>query len=767
MSVSEEQRKNSMKFTAIYTSIVIGIIMMYICGYVGSIMGDYNYDLTSSFNTMINQLKESQFLFSLNASAFIGIFIGILIGGFSCFMLISDNQRNYAYKSDEVAGTGGFMSEKELKKYKKKYESEDPKPITENLPVSFEVGKDEKKYSQNMIMSDNFTRPVLASRLIGNNSIVVVGGAGTGKSRFLIKPNVLQMNASYVITDPSGEMIHSLGTVLKNHGYKIKIFNIADMGHSNCYNPLKYIRDEAGVNMVIECFIKNTTKQGEKGDQFFTNAEKLLYSACVFYLIDFCQDDSKKNFAGIVNMVNSSQVDEQNPNAKSPLDLLFDKCPKDSLAWKYYKAFKQAAGKTLKSIIISCVTRLQPFFTPQVKNLTKTDDLEIEKIGHEKTALFIITPQADRTYAFLASMLYSQLFETLYFIGEQQNAKIGKAALPIPVRCMMDEFANIGEVPEFPSRLATMRKYNISAMVVLQDIAQIESMYKDDWKTLVGNCSTKIFLGSSEPNTLKYFSDQLGKKTIRSKSRGMSKGGKGGSSQNFQPTGREPMTDEELGRLPSDECIVYTMNMRSVHDKKYRYERHPYFNQTADYDDKYAFKYKEMSAYDNTKSDYIESMIKAQSEAKRYNDIKTKELDKSSVKGNMVEEIDKVEIANKNVEKRTYMQYFQECQLKASLHYSDKVCMFDFNEVSTKYIPRLLRQTAITLKKSPMLIFTEIEVNNVNKVVGFGIDTENIGLEEAMSNVYAEGINRRKDLIMAVVNKTNLDNYKQAVMSKM
>ena len=562
MSVSEEQRKNSMKFTAIYTSIVIGIIMMYICGYVGSIMGDYNYDLTSSFNTMINQLKESQFLFSLNASAFIGIFIGILIGGFSCFMLISDNQRNYAYKSDEVAGTGGFMSEKELKKYKKKYESEDPKPITENLPVSFEVGKDEKKYSQNMIMSDNFTRPVLASRLIGNNSIVVVGGAGTGKSRFLIKPNVLQMNASYVITDPSGEMIHSLGTVLKNHGYKIKIFNIADMGHSNCYNPLKYIRDEAGVNMVIECFIKNTTKQGEKGDQFFTNAEKLLYSACVFYLIDFCQDDSKKNFAGIVNMVNSSQVDEQNPNAKSPLDLLFDKCPKDSLAWKYYSAFKKAGTSITDKIIASCSIILYPFKTKSFAELTKKDTLEIEKFKDEKTVLFIISSMSKTEFNFIVPVLYLQILN-MYNIRQTQNS-----SSDIPIHLFMNNFMNCGKIPNLLYYFTTGQDISIS--IILQDISQLETIYPNVWKEIMNEFENLVFFGPTNETTA-YF--------LKNKMKNRNKFYNLFSKNSFV--------------VPAEKCIVCQGNQKPKTDKKYDYIKHPYFENTGDYDIKNSCNYKE------------------------------------------------------------------------------------------------------------------------------------------------------------------------------
>lgn len=764
MAQSEEARQKDKKILTLYMGLVITILLIYCFSYSCSFIEDGS-NFVEGVSKMINEIQNFNFLFSFNMHTLTGAFIGAFIGGLITFILWYDNEKHASYKDDAVAGTGGYMSEKEMKEYAEKYIYPDPKPIEDNLPVKYNPATDEKLYSQNMIMSNNFSRPVLASRLIGNNSIVVVGGAGTGKSRFLIKPNILQMNASFIVTDPSGEMIQSVGTVLKNHGYKIKIFNISDMAHSNCYNPLKYIRDEAGVNMVIECLINNTTN-GKNNEDFWVKAEKLLYSACIFYLIDFCKDDSKKNFAGVMNMVNSSKVDENNPNAKSPLDLLFEKCPKNSLAWKYYKAFKQAAGKTLKSIIITCVTRLQPFMTPQVVNLTKTDNLEIENIGNEKTALFVITPQADRTYAFLASMLYSQIFETLYYIGEQKNAKTGNPALPIPVRCMMDEFANIGEVPEFPSKLATMRKYNISAMVVLQYIAQIEAMYKDDWKTLVGNCSTSIFLGSSEPNTLKYFSERLGKKTIKSKSRGSSKG-KNSGSENISLTAREVETAEELGRMPPDECVVYTMNMRPVRDKKYKYENHPYYKQTADYDSKYNFNYKEMSLYDNANSDFIDSMVKARSETARYkNMIKTKNPSNEYVSGDVDQKANDITLADDKTVKQTLEQYFQIAQNEVVLNYNDKVNVIKMDDMNPQYIPQLLNKISATMKKNMIIIFRKVKTENKEVYFGIGIDAKNEGLKEAMENAYSIKVSELGKYPVVVVEYDNFEKYKEAVNSK-
>lgn len=775
MSLNEEQRRHNMRMVSIYTSAIIGLLLMYIFGYCGSLISTNGLSAIPAFIEVLQRLANLELLYAFNGAAFLGMLAGIAIGALILFFMEVDSNVNYAYKDDETAGTGGFMAQKELKEYADKYIQQDPEPI-EFSTVEDDLNAESSKYSQNIIMSSSFCRPNNSRDLIGNNNVLVVGGAGTGKSRFVIKPNILQMNSSYVVTDPSGEMITSLGSTLRDHGYKIKIFNIADMTHSNCYNPIRYVRDEAGVNMVIDCLINNTTKGSGGGDnQFFVDAEKLLYSACIYYLIDYCHVDSRKNFSSIMNMINSSNVNEQNPQAKSPLDLLFDKLPTNSLAFKYYKAFKQAAGKTLKSIIISCVTRLQPFMTPQVVNLTKVDTLDLGKLGDEKTALFIITPQADRTYSFLASMLYSQLFETLYHKGEQQKANGLSEEMNIPVRCLMDEFANIGEVPEFPSKLSTMRKYNISATIVLQDIAQIEAMYKDNWRTLVGNCSSIIFLGTQEPNTLKYFSDLLGKKTIKSKSRGVSKGGKGGSNKNFQNIGREVMTPDELGRMPADECIVYTQNMRPVRDKKYHYEKHPYYQYTADANNDYVFKYVEMAVYDNTNMPQVDSMIHAQAEMNRY------QLEEKLKKG-FSDEINKARVMNADIDVNRWAlpeteedNFFQKClqtsRLQAASFFSDPICVFRMYDVPTKHLRNLVVPTAQSLSKRPLIIFSNTIPKENHVLVGYGIDNEEHLLESKLKELQQEHTQiqyvkeAEYDLLAVLIYETGYESYRKKLIT--
>lgn len=645
------------------------------------------------------------------------------------------------------------MTEKELEKYNKQLE---PEPEDKALP------------SPNMIMSMNFRRPIDMRAMIGNNNVLVVGGSGAGKSRFFIKPNLLQMNASFVTTDPSGEIIASVGQTMADHGYKVKIFNLSDMEHSNCYNPLHYIRNEAGVGMVIDCFIKNTTdKNGGKGDQFFTDAERLLYSACIFYLKDHCTDESKKNFANIVKMVNSSAVDENNPMAyKSPLDSIFEKLPKDSLAKKHYTAFKQASGKTLKSIIISCMTRLQPFMTPQVINLTKTDELELEKIGNEKTAIFIIVPQTDKTYNFLASMLYSQLFETLYHVAEQQKANGGSEMLKIPVRCMMDEFSNIGEVPEFPSRISTMRKYNISAAVALQDLSQIEAIYKDSWRTLVGNCSSILFLGTQETTTLKYFSEMLGKKTVKDRSQTLNRGSRSGSGKNFQNKGREVLTIDEMARLDPKNCIVFTQNMRPVLDKKFKYESHRLYGETADADPSKTFLFTQNPIYNTRKQLSVSSLLMAQSEHAKMEAAKnvsqTEDIKNFKLNMNINAAYNKLVLDKKEAAQAEY-HWLNEGIEMAVQEPASPVFIGVMQGIQLKTLAKIARQISLSIGK-PVVLFSDLKADSM---AGVGVDIKQMGLYQVSDNDYIKNImaHDKETFLVAIMTKA-FDGFKAEVLQK-
>lgn len=722
---------------------------MYLCGYAGGIMQDEHLETGQAMIMAMERISTFHLFFPLNQLAFTGMLLAICIGAFVIFYMHNTALKNFSYNPDKLYGDAGFRGEEDRKQYDERYVDHGKyiDPITKK-PV--------ETADPNMIASNDTKLSINDRKTFRNNNFLILGGAGTGKSRFVIKPNLLQENCSYVVTDPSGEIIVSCGKVLSDHGYKIKIFNLSNMGHSNTYNPFNYIRDEAGVLMVIDCLIKNTTGKNEKGDQFFTNSEKLLYSACIFYLIDFETDESRKNFSSVMDMINMSQVDENNPSSKSELDLMFEQIDQTSLAAKYYKAFKQAAGKTLKSIIISCVVRLQSFMTPQVTRLTGSDNINLASIGDEKTILFIITPQADRTFAFLASMLYSQLFETLYHKGETQKLKTGSERLTYHVRCLMDEFANIGEIPEFPSKLSTMRKYNISATIVLQDNSQLQSMYKDEWRTIMANCDSTIFLGNAEPDTLKYFCEKLGNETVTAQSRGRSYGSKSGSSQNYQQVKRETLTAEEIGRLPNDECLVFLRGERPARDKKFKYETHKNYDLTGDAHSENNYAYDSMLIYDNQSLKGFSSIAAAKvasmeediSEAKSAEDVF--DIDPNYLLDNTY--FSEVE------EEQNFLLLSQECIMQIEMS-SDDVQIIRFAS-ERNIAPRILPDLVESVKVETGLEKLIIIANNGGK------DTYCCGTENLCTIMDSEYVKEKKTMgntIRTMVSTDNIDEYVEEI----
>lgn len=747
--MTERDRKKAAKKSALRIGGIITIVLMYLCGYAGGIMQDEHLETGQAMIMTMERISTFHLFFPLNQLAFTGMLLAICIGAFVIFYMNNTALKNFSYNPDKLYGDAGFRGEEDRKQYDERYVDHGKyiDPITKK-PV--------ETADPNMIASNDTKLSINDRKTFRNNNFLILGGAGTGKSRFVIKPNLLQENCSYVVTDPSGEIIVSCGKVLSDHGYKIKIFNLSNMGHSNTYNPFNYIRDEAGVLMVIDCLIKNTTGKNEKGDQFFTNSEKLLYSACIFYLIDFETDESRKNFSSVMDMINMSQVDENNPSSKSELDLMFEQIDQTSLAAKYYKAFKQAAGKTLKSIIISCVVRLQSFMTPQVTRLTGSDNINLASIGDEKTILFIITPQADRTFAFLASMLYSQLFETLYHKGETQKLKTGSERLTYHVRCLMDEFANIGEIPEFPSKLSTMRKYNISATIVLQDNSQLQSMYKDEWRTIMANCDSTIFLGNAEPDTLKYFCEKLGNETVTAQSRGRSYGSKSGSSQNYQQVKRETLTAEEIGRLPNDECLVFLRGERPARDKKFKYETHKNYDLTGDAHSENNYAYDSMLIYDNQSLKGFSSIAAAKvasmeediSEAKSAEDVF--DIDPNYLLDNTY--FSEVE------EEQNFLLLSQECIMQIEMS-SDDVQIIRFAS-ERNIAPRILPDLVESVKVETGLEKLIIIANNGGK------DTYCCGTENLCTIMDSEYVKEKKTMgntIRTMVSTDNIDEYVEEI----
>lgn len=411
-----------------------------------------------------------------------------------------------------------------------------------------------------------------------NLNMIILGGSGTGKSRFFVKPNLMQCNTSFVCTDPSGELLQSCGKMLEREGYVIRVFNINDMRYSNNYNPFHYLKDSDGkynennVIKMINTFMVNTKGEGEGGDPFWDNATKLLLSAICFLLVESASEE-QQNLAGVLELIHKAKVIEGKEEEKSELDHMFDRHKEDnpeSLACQYYDEFKQAAGKTMQSILISTTTRLQHFKLERVRNLTCSDNIHLDELGDRPTALFIIIPSTDTTYNYLAAMMYTQLFDSLYSRAINKY----KGRLPYHVRFLLDEFANVGKIPEFDKILATCRKFEISAVVVLQNLSQLKRMYEKSWEELPGNCDTMVFLGGKDQFTNEYLMKSLGKETIDTVSINKSKGQSGSTSYNDGILGRELLQLNELETLDNSKCIVMIRGLNPFLTDKFEINNH-------------------------------------------------------------------------------------------------------------------------------------------------------------------------------------------------
>lgn len=433
--------------------------------------------------------------------------------------------------------------------------------------------------ADNMIMADGIYLSMDGRRTGRNCNVVCIGGAGTGKSYSVIKPNILQANCSMVITDPSGELLESMGCFLQEQGYEVRVFNLVDMEHSDCYNPFCYIRKEEDVLSMVNTLIKNTTPAGSRpSDPFWEKAETSLIAACCFFCIEYLREEDR-NFSTVMDLLRKALSPDEKPSA---LDMAFASLEQrnpDSIAVKTYKVFQSAGGgKTAQSIVISAQSRLQHFNLRAIKNLTDRDTVDLSSVGDRKTALFCVTPTADTTFNFLVAMMYSQLFSVLYHHAETECP--GKR-LPVHVRFLLDEFANIGSIPNFCQRLATMRKYEISCTIVLQALSQIKALYRDEWEVLMGNCDSTIFLGGSDNTTLEYMSKSLGKETIRTVNASRSYGKSAGNSMSYNKTGRELMTSTELRTMDNKNCIYLLRGLDPFFARKYSIKNHPNYKKCS------------------------------------------------------------------------------------------------------------------------------------------------------------------------------------------
>lgn len=420
-----------------------------------------------------------------------------------------------------------------------------------------------------------------------NKNVLIVGGSGSGKTRFWLKPNLLQCHSSYVITDPKGGIVEECGAVLVRNKYRIKIFNTINFKKSMHYNPFAYIHSEKDILKLVTTLMVNTQGEGKGGDQFWEKAEKLLYTALIAY-IHYIAPVEEQNFGTLITFLNAMEVREDDETFQNPIDQMFEALEKkepDHFAVRQYRLYKLAAGKTAKSILISCGARLAPFDIAELREITRYDELELDTLGDRKTALFLIMSDTDSTFNFLISMIYSQLFNLLC----EKADDVYHGRLPVHVRCLIDECANIGQIPNLEKLVATIRSREISACLVLQAQSQLKAIYKDNADTIIGNMDTRIFLGGSEPTTLKELSAALGKETIDMFNTGVSKGSQESHSVNYQRTGHELASVDELAVLDGGKCILQLRGVRPFLSDKYDLTKHPNFQYTADCDEKNRF----------------------------------------------------------------------------------------------------------------------------------------------------------------------------------
>lgn len=494
-----------------------------------------------------------QFQWCNNSLKTIGIFLVIYVLGIGIYL---SNEKNYRQKEEYGSARWGY-----IRSLVKKHSNKD--------------------FFENKLFTKKTRMDIHGKIKNVNLHTVVIGGSGAGKTRYYAKPNIMQCNTSYVVLDPKGEIIKSVGHMLEDEGYEIKVIDLIDMSKSLGYNPFHYIQSDKDVLKLITNLIRNTTPKGSStNDPFWEKSETALLEALMLYLYHYAPED-EQNFTMVMEMLNYAEVKEDEDDYESPLDELFKRLEtidSNSLALKQYKIYKQAAGKTAKSILISVGVRLAAFNLEELASLTRYDEMELEQIGERKTALFAIIPDNDSTFNFVIGMLYTQLFQMLYY----QADFVHGGRLPVPVHFIMDEFANVALPDEFDKLLSTMRSRLIFVSIILQNLAQIKALYKDTWESIMGNCDSKLYLGGNEQSTHEYISKELGKATIDTNTYGKSEGRSGSFTTNSQRTGRELLTSDEVRLLDNNYAVLFLKGERPVRDRKFNLLKHPRIKQTMD-----------------------------------------------------------------------------------------------------------------------------------------------------------------------------------------
>lgn len=515
------------------------------------IPGENIFALLERISTMVR--RPDLLRWTAYTPRFLLVFLLLYGGGVLLYYADHENRR-----PGEEYGSAKWGNARELNK---RYADRDGKNVILTKRVS--IGLDGYKHRRNL-------------------NILVVGGSGSGKTRFFCKPGIMSVNCSYLIVDPKGEMLRSTGYLLKDEGYDIKVFDLIHPRQSDGYNPFTYIRDDPDVLKLMDNLVKNTTPpKGASNDPYWEKAEIALDSALMLYLL-YEAPVEEQNFEMLMFMLECARVMEEDEQYQSPLDLLFQTLEErdpSHIAVREYKVYKQAAGKTAKSILVTASVRLAAFIFPQYAAMMQTDEMDFASMGERKRAIFCVIPVNDGSMNYLVSMLLTQCFQQLYLRADERY----NGRLPMPVRVIQDEWANVAQPDSYPKVLATCRSYNIGINIIVQNIQSIKALYKDEWEGIIGNCDTLLFLGGgNEPTSLEFVSKLLGKETVHTRTRGRTKGRSGSSSVNFQQTGRDLMTPDEIRMLPTNDALLFIRGEKPVRDKKYDIKKHPNVRRTAD-----------------------------------------------------------------------------------------------------------------------------------------------------------------------------------------
>ena len=515
------------------------------------IPGENIFALLERISTMVR--RPDLLRWTAYTPRFLLVFLLLYGGGVLLYYADHENRR-----PGEEYGSAKWGNARELNK---RYADQNGKNVILTKHVS--IGLDGYKHRRNL-------------------NILVVGGSGSGKTRFFCKPGIMSVNCSYLIVDPKGEMLRSTGYLLKDEGYDIKVFDLIHPRQSDGYNPFTYIRDDPDVLKLMDNLVKNTTPpKGASNDPFWEKAEIALDSALMLYLL-YEAPVEEQNFEMLMFMLECARVMEEDEQYQSPLDLLFQTLEErdpSHIAVREYKVYKQAAGKTAKSILVTASVRLAAFIFPQYAAMMQTDEMDFASMGERKRAIFCVIPVNDGSMNYLVSMLLTQCFQQLYLRADERY----NGRLPVPVRVIQDEWANVAQPDSYPKVLATCRSYNIGINIIVQNIQSIKALYRDEWEGIIGNCDTLLFLGGgNEPTSLEFVSKLLGKETVHTRTRGQTKGRSGSSSVNYQQTGRDLMTPDEIRMLPTNDALLFIRGEKPVRDKKYNIKKHPNVRRTAD-----------------------------------------------------------------------------------------------------------------------------------------------------------------------------------------